>query len=140
MKTRQVLFVDGIKTRAAIDRMAKQPEGLTKLCKEKGISNGTLCKICRNGYGTPESIRKYQEAGIPICLSSQPVTSRRRKEHTRNDNKKENNLSVRADSLTFKPSPENPRQLTLDDISRAEEIKELLISHLTALIEDLKKI
>lgn len=133
MKTRQVLFVDGIKTRAAIDRMAKQPEGLTKLCKEKGISNGTLCKICRNGYGTPESIRKYQEAGIPICLSSQPVTSRRRKEHTRNDSKKEN-------KLTFKPAPENPRQLTLDDISRAEEIKELLISHLTALIEDLKKI
>lgn len=139
MKTRQVLFVDGIKTRAAIDKMAGQPEGLTKICKEKGVSNGTICKICRNGYGTPESIRKYQEAGIPIYLSSQPVTSRKRKEHTRNDSGKK---EARAFGITdpVKQPESIPRQMTLDDIGRAEEMKELLISHLTALIEDLKKI
>lgn len=134
MTTKKIIFVDGIQTRKAIDEMAGQREGATKLCLEKGVSNGTINRICRDGFGTPASIKKYKDAGFPIIESNRPVPCRKRREHTRN-----NTAKVPAGEQ-IKLETIYPTQFQSIEVTEGMLVKNIIIKHLTALIEDLKKI
>lgn len=159
MKSRQITFVDGKATREEIEKITGTKKGLVKICKSKGLPQATLSRICINGYGDPKIIERYINAGIPIVRSNKPVPSRTNKEHTRAW-RKEKDLSeieslqikipeasaeeikkaVLSRPLPIIEMPAPPKQLTIEDLTQAEQIKELLITHYTALIEDLKKI
>lgn len=138
MKSRQITFVDGKATREAIEKITGTKKGLVKICKSKDLPQPTLSRICINGYGDPKIIDRYIEAGIPIVTSNSPRPSRTKVEYTR---------AYRRDGSGNKPEQKaieqavnTAKQLRIEDLTGAEQIKELLISHLTALIEDLKKI
>lgn len=137
----QIVFIDGERTRAAVDEMAGQKEGMTKVCKEKGISTTTLNKICREGYGNLDTVNRYINAGIPIKTAKRPVPCRIRRKHrkTKRPELTLQDCGLQDCGIKNEPVPEPPRQIRLEDIQNSD-IKELLISHLTALIEDLKKI
>ena len=133
MTTKKIIFVDGIQTRKAIDEMAGQREGATKLCNERGVSNGTINRICRDGFGTPESIKKYKDAGFPIIESNRPVPCRKRKEHTRNNTAKvPAGEQINLETIY-------PKQFQTVKVTERTLVN-IIIKHLTALIEDLKKI
>ena len=83
MKRKNYIFIDGKQTRAACDYQAGEPHGINKLCKEKGFSPVTLHQICRNGYGTFTTVKKFIDAGFPIVESTRPIPSRLMKEHSR---------------------------------------------------------
>ena len=165
MKSRQITFVDGKATREEINKITGTKKGLVKICKSKGLPQSTLSRICINGYGDPKIIDRYIEAGIPIIRSNKPIPSRASKEYTRAWRKAKDLSEIKsvqikipdecsAEALKGKiitvheplnpiPSiekPAQPKQLTIEDLTQAEQIKELLITHYTALIEDLKKI
>lgn len=161
MKSRQITFVDGKATREAIEKITGTKKGLVKICKSKGLPQATLSRICINGYGDPKIIDRYIEAGIPIVRSNKPIPSRTNKEYTRawrKDKDPQTTEQIKFDITTptsevikavtsyptlenFKPKQEPaPKQLTIEDLTQAEQVKELLITHLTALIEDLKKL
>ena len=158
MKSRQITFVDGKATREAIEKITGTKKGLVKICKSKGLPQATLSRICINGYGDPKIIERYIKAGIPIVRSNKPVPSRTNVEYTR-AYRKEQNPEAPAENksrqsilpevsandlkgfLTMQPPPKGEmKQLSIEDLTEAEQIKELIITHLTALIEDLKKI
>ena len=166
MKSRQITFVDGKATREAIEKITGTKKGLVKICKSKNLPQATLSRICINGYGDPKIIDRYIEAGIPIVRSNKPVPSRTNKEYTRawrkaKDLSEIESLQIkipevsaeelRGTIITVEPLeplkpfssleiPAPPKQLTIEDLTQAEQVKELIITHLTALIEDLKKI
>lgn len=164
MKSRQITFIDGKATREEINKISGTKKGLVKICKSKGLPQSTLSRICINGYGDPKIIDRYIEAGIPIIRSNKPIPSRASKEYTRAWRKAKDLSEI--DSLQIKipdgcsaeelrgtiikvsnplnpiPSIEKkgPKQMSIEDLTQAEQIKALLITHYTALIEDLKKI
>jgi hypothetical protein len=147
MMTRRV-NIDGKATRAAISEMAGKANGVKKICREKGLAPETVNQICRKGYGAPETINRCIEAGIPIIMTSHPIPCRRRKEHHRDDTgkKRARMYDPSAGVVWNEPEavplpyiPERRHQVTFEDLEM-NPVKELLISHLTALIEDLKKI
>lgn len=164
MKSRQITFVDGKATREAIEKITGTKKGLVKICKSKNLPQATLSRICINGYGDPKIIERYINAGIPIVRSNKPIPSRTNVEYTR-AYRKEKDLSE-IESLQIKipdgcsaeelrgtiitaheplnpiPSIEKkgPKQISIEDLTQAEQIKALLITHYTALIEDLKKL
>ena len=166
MKSRQITFVDGKATREEIEKITGTKKGLVRLCKSKGLPQATLSRICINGYGDPKIIERYIEAGIPIVRSNRPIPSRTNKEYTRAYRKEKDPQPTElipagttvevlpilkietSDGITKYPTLENftpkqepaPKQLTIEDLTQAEQVKELLITHFTALIEDLKKI
>ena len=163
MKSRQITFVDGKATREEINKISGTKKGLVKICKSKGLPQSTLSRICINGYGDPKIIDKYIEAGIPIVRSNKPIPSRASKEYTRawrkaKDLSEIKSLQIKIPEVSaeelkgtitvhepLKPIPSieipaTPKQLTIEDLTQAEQIKELLITHYTALIEDLKKL
>ena len=166
MKSRQITFIDGKATREAIEKITGTKKGLVKICKSKGLPQSTLSRICINGYGDPKIIDRYIEAGIPIIRSNKPIPSRASKEYTRAWRKAKDPQTtmpeVPAEELkgiisptalvptseimkavqTFPKIeiPVPPKQLTIEDLTQAEQIKALLITHYTSLIEDLKKL
>lgn len=162
MKSRQITFVDGKATREEINKISGTKKGLVKICKSKGLPQSTLSRICINGYGDPKIIDRYIEAGIPIIRSNKPIPSRASKEYTRAWRKAKDlseieslhikipevsaeelkeTITVHAPFISI-PSIEikEPKQISIEDLTQAEQIKELLITHYTALIEDLKKL
>lgn len=156
MKSRQITFVDGKATREEINKITGTKKGLVKICKSKGLPQSTLSRICINGYGDPKIIDRYIEAGIPIVRSNKPIPSRASKEYTRAWRKAKDPQTtmpeVSAEELKgtitihepLKPFTsieiEKPKQITIEELTQAEQIKTLLITHYTALIEDLKKL
>lgn len=135
------ISINGEATRVAISELTGKRNGIRPACEERGLAPETVNQICRQGYGTPETINRCLAAGLPIIISKDPVPCRRRKPH------------LRLDSIHKKPRGSNRekapeqriisetsgRQVTFDDLEM-NPVKELLISHLEALIEDLKKI
>lgn len=162
MKSRQITFIDGKATREEINKITGTKKGLVKICKSKGLPQSTLSRICINGYGDPKIIDRYIEAGIPIIRSNKPIPSRASKEYTRAWRKAKdlseieslqiNIPEVSAEELKgtitvrepLNPIPsiekKEPKQISIEDLTQAEQIKALLITHYTALIEDLKKL
>ena len=163
MKSRQITFVDGKATREEIEKITGTKKGLVKICKSKGLPQATLSRICINGYGDPKIIDRYIEAGIPIVRSNKPVPSRTNVEYTRAYRKAKDLSEIKSlqnkipevsaeelkgtitvhEPLKAFPSIEKlapPKQITIEELTQAEQVKELLITHLTALVEDLKKI
>lgn len=162
MKSRQITFVDGKATREEIEKITGTKKGLVRLCKSKGLPQATLSRICINGYGDPKIIDRYIETGIPIVRSNRPIPSRTNKEYTRawrkaKDLSENESLHIKIPEFSaekivgtitvhepFEPIPstekKEPKQMTIDDLTQAEQVKELLITHFTALIEDLKKL
>lgn len=134
MTTKNVIFIDGIKTRQAIDEMVGKKEGATKLCIEKGISNGTINRICRDGYGTPEAVKRYKDAGFPIIESNRPVPCRLRREHKRSKVGKIP-AGEQIDLGTI-----YPKQFETIKNTEAKIMRDIIIKHLTALITELKEI
>ena len=159
MKSRQITFIDGKATREEINKISGTKKGLVKICKSKGLPQSTLSRICINGYGDPKIIDRYIEAGIPIVRSNKPIPSRASKEYTRAWRKEQNPEAPAKDKDTITdltiiekttgikilkptdtPNTYTPRQISIEDLTQAEQIKALLITHYEALIEDLKKL
>ena len=138
------IVIDGEATRNAVTEMTGKANGVTALCEKLGIENSLAVmvnKSCRRGWISAEYIPVLVSKGFPIQFSDKPVLSRRHSEHTRN-NKSE--MPVKASA---------PEQITLsdvekyiiptdipDDMALPYQMKTLIISHLTDLIEDLKKL
>lgn len=157
MKSRQITFIDGKATREEINKVSGTKKGLVKICKSKGLPESTLSRICINGYGDPKIIDRYIEAGIPIIRSNKPIPSRAGKEYTRAYRKEKDLKEIKSLQLKIKDEeelknivlsrpmpkieiPVPPKQISIEDLTQAEQIKALLITHYTALIEDLKKL
>ncbi len=157
MKSRQITFVDGKATREEIEKITGTKKGLVRLCKSKGLPQATLSRICINGYGDPKIIERYINAGIPIVRSNKPIPSRTNVEYTRAYRKEKDLREIKSLQIKIheeeqlknivlsRPMPKieipaPPKQLTIEDLTQAEQIKALLITHYTALIEDLKKL
>lgn len=155
MRTRKIIFIDGIKTREEVDKKAGRKRGMVDLCKQLGVSQPVLSEMCINGYGTEKTVRRYMDAGVPIVISQRPITSRTAKAYKKGKNRMPDPEAATKEGYclelrnidetqkqqlveTIKRNP--PHQISIEDITGAEQIKELLISHLTALIEDLKNL
>ena len=157
MKARKLIFVDGAKTREASRKMAGKG-GLSKLCKEKGLSQPVLSDICINGYGTEKTIRKFMDAGIPIITSDRPVPDRAKKPYTRGQKatpeepKKElfklgdQIIEIDAETLNsplpMKPVPEG-KQISFEDFTgetKVKQMRDIITKGLTAIINELNKI
>lgn len=150
----KMIYIDGQETRRRIGEMAGKAHGVRKICMERGLAKETVNQIIRKGYGTAETIDRCIKAGIPIKISNKPIPCRAKREHSRNDAKKltmEQKLcsGSKKEYDTFKklfrdnpPKIEipQPRQISIEDLAEAEQIKEILINGLTAIIEELKKI
>lgn len=138
MRTRKIIFIDGIKTRAEIKKISGKG-GMTELCRRLGVSQPILSDICIHGYGSEKAIKKFKSAGIPIIISDKPVPSRQVKEYTKKK------LTAKAEGLVMK-AEEIPfgRQLSLETLkpavhqTEAQVINEIIIRHLTELTEELK--
>lgn len=151
MRERKLIFVDGIKTREAVDRKAGRKRGMVEICKAAGVSQPVLSDICIKGYGTPKTIRKMQEAGIPIIFSPTPVPSRiartykkgKNREPVAEDIQKENAKKepmLLPTGKTMKATVNFEKQISFEDYTGAAQMKDILIKGLTAIIEELKKI
>ena len=159
MKARKLIFVDGAKTREASRKMAGKG-GLSKLCKEKGLSQPVLSDICINGYGTEKTVRRFMEAGIPIITSDRPVPDRAKKPYTRGqkttpeDPKKsyfklgDETIEIPADEinsplpLPLTPVPEK-KQISFEDFTgetKVRQMRDIITKGLTAIINELNKI
>jgi len=140
------IYIDGQETRRRIGEMAGKAHGVRKICMERGLAKETVNQIIRKGYGTAETIDRCIKAGIPIKISDRPIPCRAKREHSRTKRPELTlqDCGIKTEeqhwiNLPFKPATDPQRQITLDEIQNSE-MKELLIRHLTALIEDLKKI
>lgn len=137
--------INGIETRRQIDEMAGKKNGVTKISKQLGLAKETVNQICRKGYGAPETINRCMKAGLPIVISTKAIPCRVKKEHLRYDTRRAPRTKMQRTRTPELPirTPENQnkgKQISIEDLAIAEQVKELMISHLTALIEDLKKI
>lgn len=138
------IYIDGQETRRRIGEMAGKAHGVRKICMERGLAKETVNQIIRKGYGTAETIDRCIKAGIPIKISNKPIPCRAKREHSRNDNKM--TFNAKGMQIGEGPIPEKLifktplRQISIDDLAEAEQIKEILINGLTAIIEELKKI
>lgn len=135
------IYIDGQETRRRIGEMAGKAHGVRKICMERGLAKETVNQIIRKGYGSPATIDKCIKAGIPIKISDRPIPCRAKREHNRTKRPELTlqDCGLQDCGIKTEPVPEPPRQIRIEDI-QLSDIKELLISHLTALIEDLKKI
>lgn len=133
---RRRVNINGIETRNRLGAMAGKANGIRQISRDTGIPSETLNQICRLGYGAPETINRCIKAGLPIVISDRPIPCRAKKEHGRIDTDRK----PRGERIPEAPKPsETRKQISIDDIETAA-IKELLICHLTELIEDLKKL
>ena len=140
MSTKRI-YIDGQETRRRIGEMAGKAHGVRKICMERGLAKETVNQIIRKGYGSPATIDKCIKAGIPIKISDRPIPCRAKREHSRNDTK--NDYEKLAEELKKNPPRlmiPQPKQISIEDLAEAEQIKEILINGLTAIIEALKKI
>lgn len=115
MRERELIFVDGIKTREAVDIKAGRKRGMVGLCKAAGVSQPVLSDICIKGYGTPKTIRKMQEAGIPIIFSPTPVPSRIAREYKKGKNREPASEDIQKEhtkNRKEKADPEKPETET----------------------------
>ena len=138
MRQNNIVYVDGAETRRKISARTGKKDGIKKICAEKGITSWSLNAICRNGFGTFPIVQRYIDAGIPIVISTKAKPNRIRKEHSRKANEKKP-----ADIIQKKEPERQPKQLNFEDIEnmqKAEQIRNILIDGLTAIIEELKKI
>jgi len=157
MKARKLIFVDGAKTREAVKKEAGKG-GMSKLCKEKGVSQPVLSDICINGYGTEKTIRKFMAAGVPIITSDRPVPDRTKKPFTRGkkatpeEPKKsyfklgDETIEIPAENiicpLPMKPVPES-KQISFEDFTgetKVKQMRDIITKGLTAIINELNKI
>jgi hypothetical protein len=146
MSTKRI-YIDGQETRRRIGEMAGKAHGVQKICMERGLAKETVNQIIIKGYGSPATIDKCIKAGIPIKISDRPIPCRANREHSRNDNKNDtkNEYEKLVEALKLKKNPPRlmipqPKQISIEDLAEAEQIKEILIDGLTAIIEALKKI
>ena len=134
--TENKIYINGIETRKQIDAIYGKSQSMKKACNERGLKPETLNRACLNGYGSPSTITKYMQAGIPVVLSSAPVPSRRRREHSR--------VASAGDRI---PAGEQinleaiyPKQFETIKNTEAKQLRDIIIKHLTAMIEDLRRI
>ena len=130
--------IDGVETRRRLGEMAGKTNGIKQISRQTGIPSETLNQICRLGYGAPETINRCIKAGLPIVTSDKAVPGRARKEHPRYDWSRKPRTAKQQETKPI-DLKEARKQISIDDIE-TNAIKELLIHHLTALIEDLKRI
>lgn len=162
MRTKNYIFIDGKQTRKACDYQAGGPHGITKLCKEKGLSPITLHEICRNGYGTFKTVKIFMDAGIPIVKSTRPVPSRLVREHSRVYRKgeapkvpeeKQENLFKLGDELIEMPEPDvaekhQQEEISLEDFigktteetAKVKQMRDVIIKGLMQIVIELNKI
>ena len=153
MRQNNIVYVDGAETRRKISARTGKKDGIKKICAEKGITSWSLNAICRNGFGTFPTVQRYIDAGIPIVISTEAKPSRVRREHTRARRiiklepiiLSEKTITTEKNELKadIYPEPRRPKQLNFEDIEnmqKAEQIRNILIDGLTAIIEELKKI
>ena len=153
MKARKLIFVDGAKTRETIKKIAGKG-GMSKLCKEKGVSQPVLSDICINGFGTEKTIRKFMAAGIPIITSDRPVPSRTKKEFTRGEKKAPEEPKkelfrlggelIEVDPIgPYRKEARQPEQISFEDFTgetKIRQMKDIIIKGLTNIINELQKI
>lgn len=134
------ICIDGQETRKRIGEMAGKVNGVRKICMERGLAKETINQIIRKGYGSAETIDRCIKAGIPIKISDRPIPCRARKEHSRNNTKRDIEKLKKILKEPILVTVEEPRQMRIEDLTGTEQIKEILINGLTAIIEELKKI
>ena len=88
------LFIDGIKTRQNIAEETHKKFGVKQLCEELGVSTEQVTRYIRQGYGDGEIVIDLIRKGIPFELSQEPVPCRVRREHTRGQPKKVQEVQV----------------------------------------------
>ena len=130
--------IDGAETRKQIDIIAGRKNGTAKICREKGFSSTVLNTACRDGKITIESYTRAIQKGIPIVTNKDAITSKIRDRHA--PASKDEVIEVKERSID---EFQRLQQLSIDDaieLTKADQIKEIMIMHLTAMIEDLKNI
>ena len=138
MRSKKVLFIDGNETRKAVDWKAGRKRGMEKLCRELGVSQQALSRICVKGYGSPDIIKNMMDAGVPIITSKQPVPSRTKRPFNRTAKKQvpeEKHITVEPPKTSG-----HPKQISIDDYTEAAQLKDILIKGLQNIIDELKKI
>lgn len=132
--TEKKIYIDGTKTREAIDEMTGKSQSMRQLCMEKGLHPESLNRACINGFGSPKIIMKYMRAGIPVILSDRPVPSRLRREHSRGGAAK----VPAGEQIDFEAI--YPKQFETIKNSETRKMRDILIRHLTEIIKELKEI
>lgn len=137
MRDMTKIYIDGVETRNAIGKIAGRKNGIDKVCKAAGLPSEPINKACLNGFAYPDVVNKYMKAGIPVVISGKPVPSRVKIRHTRK-------AREGVENPEDKKAPERePVQITLDnykEVTRIELMRDLLITKLTEIIEELKNI
>lgn len=129
------VFIDGIKTREQIDVWAGRKNGIRRICEETGFSATVLNDACLSGEMTTFSFKKALERGIPVMLSNKPIPCKRR------ERKKKIEFAPWDEEIPV--SDHHPAQLNFEDVrdlTASEQMRDVIIKHLEAMIEDLRRI
>lgn len=130
--------INGEETRKAISKITGKMNGIKAFCESAGIEASMVQKLnkaCRRGCIRAEDLYVLMGKGVPIVLSNEAVPSRRYREHTRGQTSEPVETAI-------------PEQIDLEDVddcipdemAMPYQMKTLIISHLTDLLEDLKKL
>ena len=123
------VFIDGIKTREQIDVWAGRKNGIRRICEETGFSATVLNDACLTGEMTTFSFKKALERGIPVMISNKPIPCKRRERRNLDEE--------------IPVSDHHPAQLNFEDVrdlTASEQMRDVIIKHLEAMIEDLRRI
>ena len=121
--------IDGKALRQWVDSQAGRKCGTYELCRRLNIKPEGLNKMMLEGKATAKTIMYYQKAGILIPLCDNPVPCRLKREHTQQSRKS--------------TDEHQPTQMSIEEsieLTRLDKMKEIMIAHLTAMIEEIEKI
>lgn len=126
------IYINGIETRQRIDEITGQKRSMRKFCEAKGLAPETLNEACLKGYGTPITITKYIQAGVPVVLSDTPVPSRLKRERSKAS------ATPKGDQIMMETV--YPKAFGNIQNTEAKQMKDVIIRNLKNLIEELEKI
>lgn len=130
--------INGEETRKAISKITGKMNEIKAFCESAGIEASMVAKLntaCRRGWIRAEDLYTLMGNGVPMVLSNEAVPSRRHREHTRGQ-PSEPVETVIPEQI----EAEEADDCIPDEMAMPYQMKTLIISHLTDLLEDLKKL